>query len=436
MENFYAHLTIYVLTSIFLLSVSLFFYQKSLKYKSLLHSESEKKNFLEREVVLQKSKNDSLESKINDYCANLATLTEREKNAIQRLEEKENEIHTVRAKMHADFELLANKIFDEAKKKITGENKEQISQVLNPLKEDLKNFSKRVEDINASGEGKHAKLEEQIKMLKEMNVSLNKEASNLAKALKNDNKAAGTWGEMILEKILNSCGFEEGREYKTQVFSKNEEGERFFPDVVLFLPQNKHIIIDSKVSLLDYVRYCEAQDEEASHKSLQAFTKSMKSHIDGLSEKKYEELSEFKNPEFVLLFLPIEAAFNLLTTANPEIYKYAFERKIVLVTASTLLATLKTIEYIWRMENQANNSKKIADLGASLYEKIRVFTDKFLGLKKSIDSLSRDYDDSMKSLAEGKGNLISSAEKMRILGVKAKSKIDEKLLEKSNEEQK
>lgn len=351
-------------------------------------------------------------------------LSEADMKLARRVEEEEK----LKAELNAAFENLANRIFDAAGRKITENSGERMAIVLNPLKEDLRGFKARLEELNVDGVRRNTALAEQIKALGQMNERLGREAENLAKALKGDNKVAGNWGEIVLERLLESCGLEKGREFFAQsshsVRDEDAGLKTLRPDIVLTLPDKRCVIIDSKVSLLDYDSYCSAETQEEKKSALDRFVKSVSRHIEGLSQKRYEDIPDLRNPDFVALFMPIEPAYSLLLHANPNIIEKAYADKIVLVTPSTLMGMLRVVEHIWRGDKQQRNAIKIAEAGGKLYDKVKIFLDKFALVGNRISQISAAYADAEKTLSNGSGNIISSAEKLRMLGVKTKSKID------------
>jgi len=359
--------------------------------------------------------------------AEQARLQERASLLQTKLDEHGLEISKVREKMFADFENMSNKLLEGITQKFSSSNKEQIGHVLSPLKEDIAAFKERVEKLNLDSQKSASGLYEQIKNLGDVSVRLGTEAENLTKALKGQNKVAGNWGEMILSKMLDSCGLAEGREYRVQP-SYGEGGARFVPDVVVDLPGGKCIIIDSKVSLLDYERCASAEDSAPHAEAFGAFKNSVKRHIDELSAKNYQALAGMpQNPDFVMMFIPVEPAFIMLLSAEPEILEYAFKKKVMLVAPATLLAALKTVEVVWRTEKQQKSTLEIARLGGQLYDKLKLFSDRFLKIGERIGQLDREYLDAKKTLADGRGSALDTAEKLTELGIKVKKRIDSKL---------
>ena len=337
-----------------------------------LKSKSDKGAIEERQHQLQNT--------INDLKQNLSKLeTEREEirrekdflnteltrknadyeNLQQQNLKRDEELAKQQEQLRKDFELLATKILDEKSEKFTLQNKENIKQILNPLQEKIQVFEKKVEDSQKESISMHSALKEQLLGLKDLNQQMTKEATNLTKALKGDSKMQGNWGELVLERVLEKSGLEKDREYFVQQSFTLEDGSRVMPDVVLHLPDNKKMIIDSKVSITDYNRYINAEDE-TKEMHLKAHLNSIKKHVEQLSAKNYQDLYDIESPDFVLMFIPIEPAFAVAINEDNTLYNKAFEKNIVIVTPSTLLATLRTIDTMWNNEKQQRNAIEIA----------------------------------------------------------------------------
>lgn len=347
---------------------------------------------------------------------------------------RDKELEERQEQLRKDFELLANKILEEKSLKFTEQNKENIKQILNPLQEKIQVFEKKVEDTQKESISMHSALKEQLLGLKDLNLQMTKEATNLTKALKGDSKMQGNWGELVLERVLEKSGLEKDREYFVQQSFKLEDGSRVLPDVVLHLPDNKRMIIDSKVSLTDYERYVNA-DEDVRAKYLKAHVNSIRKHVDQLSDKKYEDLYDIESPDFVLMFIPIEPAFAVVVNEDNSIYNKAFEKNIVIVTPSTLLATLRTIDTMWNNEKQQRNAIEIARQAGALYDKFEGLVKDLTGVGKKLDSAKTDYSSAMNKLVSGKGNLITSVEKLKKMGAKAKKTLPETILKRAEEEE-
>ena len=345
---------------------------------------------------------------------------------------RDEELEERQEQLRKDFELLATKILDEKSEKFTLQNKENIKQILNPLQEKIQVFEKKVEDTQKESISMHSALKEQLLGLKDLNVQMTKEATNLTKALKGDSKMQGNWGELVLERVLEKSGLEKDREYFVQQSFTLEDGSRVLPDVVLNLPDNKKMIIDSKVSLTDYERLVNAEDEDK-ERYLKAHINSINKHVDQLSDKNYQDLYDIESPDFVLMFIPIEPAFAVAINNDNSLYNKAFEKNIVIVTPSTLLATLRTIDTMWNNEKQQRNAIEIARQAGALYDKFEGLVKDLTGVGKKIDAAKTDYSSAMNKLVEGRGNLITSVEKLKKMGAKAKKSLPESILKRAEE---
>ncbi|WP_375240683.1 DNA recombination protein RmuC [Polaribacter sp.] len=350
-----------------------------------------------------------------------------------KLKENKTEVENLQQKFSKEFENLANKILDEKSNKFTVQNKENIQNILNPLQEKIKGFEDKVEKTHKESIDYHAALRQQILGLKELNLQMSKETINLTKALKGDNKVQGNWGELVLERVLEKSGLEKDREYFVQQSFTNDDGKRVLPDVVIHLPNNKKMIIDSKVSLVAYEQYVNEEDESLRQTFLKEHVNSLKRHITQLSDKKYEDIYKIASPDFVLLFIPIEPAFAIALNEDTHLYNKAFDKNIVIVTPSTLLATLRTIDTMWNNEKQQRNALEIARQAGALYDKFEGLLNDLIGIGKKIDDSKREYSNAMNKLVDGRGNLIKSVQKLKEMGAKAKKSIPENLLERSKE---
>ena len=355
------------------------------------------------------------------------------KNLQLKLAEQQKEMEGLQEKFTTQFENLANKIFDEKGKKFADQNKINLGEILNPLREKISDFEKKVELTNTESIKNHSALREQLTNLKELNQQITKEASNLTRALKGDSKAQGNWGEYILESILEKSGLVKGREYFIQESLTSEDGKRLQPDVVIKLPDNKNLIIDSKVSLVAYERFMSADDETERSIQLKQHILSLRQHIKGLSEKNYQTLYSAGSLDFILLFVPIEPAFSASVRYDVEIFNDAFEKNIVIVSPSTLIATLRTISSIWKQEFQNRNTVEIARQATALYEKFRGFTEDLIEMGNQLKRTQSSYEGAMNKLSTGKGNLVSSVEKIRLLGLKPTKTIDQRLVERADD---
>lgn len=331
------------------------------------------------------------------------------------------------------FENLSSKILQRQSAQIDEQHQKGLKALLNPLSEKLKDFEEKVEATHKDSVEKNAELKEQIRSLTELNEVMSTEAKNLTTALKGDNKASGTWGEIVLERILEKSGLEKDREYFVQK-SHNGEMGRQRPDILIQTPDDKYYVIDSKVSLKAYEAFTSADDEEEQKRALKAHSRSIRAHIDGLSKKKYEDLLKVKSPDFVFMFVPIDTAFTTALKYDDKLYEYAFDSNIIIVTPSTLLATLKTIDSLWRNEKQTRNAMEIATEASKMLDKFSDFVADLEKVGQRIDQAKNSYDDSMKKLTEGRGNLISKAKKIEGLGAKANKQISKEILRIANED--
>ena len=372
--------------------------------------------------------------KNQDLSNELTRVNTEYKNLETKLSEQKDELNKLNEKFALEFKNLANEIFEEKSKKFTAQNKVNIQDVLSPLKDKIGEFQKRVEDTNKEGAERSTKLSEQIKHLSELNKQITKEAENLTKALKGDSKTQGNWGEVILERILEKSGLEKGREYHAQASETGEDGKRYQPDVVIMLPEEKHIIVDSKVSLTAYERFTSASDETEKALQLKLHIGSIKSHMKGLSEKNYQNLYGLDGLDFVFLFIPIEPAFMLAVQQEPELFNEAYTKNIVIISPTTLMATLRTIASIWKQEYQSKNALEIARQSGALYDKFVAFTEDLLKVGDNLTTTKKNYDSALNKLVEGKDNLIKKTEKIKKLGAKTSKQFNETLINKSLEE--
>ncbi|MFT5103517.1 MAG: DNA recombination protein RmuC [Candidatus Latescibacterota bacterium] len=355
-------------------------------------------------------------------------------NIEAKLRDQKQELEKLQEKFTKEFENLANKILESKSEKFTKQNKENIDGILKPLQEKIEKFEKKVDESHKESIDRHAMLRQQIIGLKELNEQMSKEATNLTKALKGDSKIQGNWGELVLERVLEKSGLEKDREYFVQTSFTTEEGKRVLPDVVLHLPDNKRMIIDSKVSLVAYERFVNEEDDDLRKGFLKEHIGSLKKHIDQLSEKNYQDIYQIESPDFVLLFVPIEPAFAIAINQDNNIYNWAFEKNIVIVTPTTLLATLRTIDSMWNNQKQQQNAIEIATQAGALYDSFTNLTDELIKVGKQIGTVQGSYENAMKKLT-GKGNLVTRVERLKKLGAKASKTIDEKLLKRADEDE-
>tara|TARA_B100000809_G_scaffold249300_2_gene280492 strand:- start:65597 stop:67027 length:1431 start_codon:yes stop_codon:yes gene_type:complete len=377
-----------------------------------------------------------LRSKNNHLSIEITKIESELNNTYEKLKDNKKEVEQLQEKFTKEFENLANKILDEKSTKFKQQNKESISEILNPLKEKIQSFEKKVDDTNKESIHRNSALNEQIKGLKDLNLQMSKEAINLTKALKGDSKTQGNWGELILERVLEKSGLEKGREYDLEKsFATDEEGKtRLRPDVIINLPDNRKMVVDSKVSLTAYEQYVNTEDEDLRGGFLKEHVNSLQRHVEQLSAKKYEDLHQIESPDFVLLFIPIEPAFAVALNADNQLYNKAFTKNIVIVTPSTLLATLRTIDSMWQNEKQQKNALEIARQAGALYDKFEGLLQDLIKVGNRLKDTKTEYDGAMNKLVNGRGNLITSVEKIKKLGAKAKKALPNTLLERAQEE--
>ena len=372
---------------------------------------------------------ENLRNEQTRLVADKAALTERNQNLVEAIENDRKEIENLQKRLTTEFENIANRIMKERAAEFSVSNEKQLGEVLNPLKDKITSFEKQVKDAYDKELRDKISLKEEVKKLTELNTRVSEEANNLAKALKGDVKKQGNWGEVILERLLETSGLKKGIEYEREVVVEGSEGETLRPDVIVYLPDNKHVIIDSKVSLVAYERLSNAKNDEEYQQFLKAHIESIKSHVKQLSEKNYQLAMGLNTPDFVLLFLPIEASFAAAVQAEQNLFSYAWDRKIVIVSPTTLLVTLLTIASIWKQENQTRNAQEIARLSGALYDKLVGIMADFTKVKENIDRAGSSYDDAMKKMKEGSGNLFSTANKIKKLGAKTAKELPENLIE-------
>jgi DNA recombination protein RmuC len=405
---------------------------ENIQYSAQLEQKLE--NLQELSARLQKLDKEYREVAIEKE--NLNVLLAEQRTAFVKAEEKhteaQGEIEKLNEKFTKEFENLANKILDEKSTKFTDQNKKNIEQILSPLQEKIISFEKRVEDTHKDTIDRQSALKQQILGLKELNQQMSKETSNLTKALKGDSKMRGNWGELVLERVLEKSGLEKGSEYEVQQTIKTEDGRTLFPDVVIHLPGGKKMVIDSKVSLNAYERFINEEDEEMQQRYLKEHVASLKKHVTDLSEKSYHDY-HIESPDFVLLFVPIEPAFAMALNYDGNLYSEAFDKNIVIVTPTTLLATLRTIDTMWQNEKQQKNALDIATAAGALYDKFVGLSEDLIKVGTQMDTVQKTYKSSMNKLTEGSGNLIGRIERLKRLGAKTNKSLNEKLVNRAIE---
>ncbi|MBT3244310.1 MAG: DNA recombination protein RmuC [Bacteroidetes bacterium] len=379
------------------------------------------KNNFEEETIRQEKKIEGINRENLELHKDLVSKNENLLFLKEKLGKQTEEFDKTRKTLQIEFKNLANDILDEKTRKFTEQNSVRLNEILVPFKDQISGFEKRVEDTYQKSLKDQTDLQAELKKLQDLNVKISEEANNLTRALKGDVKKQGNWGEMILERILERSGLNKDEEYTTQESLLTDDGRRIQPDVIIHLPDNKHILVDSKVSLIAYNQYLSTEDTEEQKTHIKEHLGSIKRHVKELSEKNYQNAKGIQSPDFVLLFMPMEASFSIAVKEDPGLFNEAWERHIVIVSPTTLLATLMTIASIWKQENQTKHAVKIAEEGAKLYDKFVSFLDDLDKLGERLDGARRMYDDSMKKLKTGRGNLISKVENLKKMGVRSKS---------------
>jgi len=370
------------------------------------------------ELATLRTERDNLDRRLSD---SIAKFREQE----TRMADQKVEFESLQKRFQTEFENIANKLLKQNSEEFTKVNEKAVGDILSPLKDRIKEFEKKVDETYEKESKQRFALEKEIKTLAELNQQISKEATELTNAMKGQNKLQGNWGEMILEKLLEQSGLRKGVEYTVQAEGlklQDEEGNRFQPDVIINLPENRHLVIDSKVSLLAWNSLTNAETEEKRIQAQLELVKSLKTHITGLYEKHYHNLGGLNSLDFVLMFIPLEGSFSAAMQLEPNLFGFAWDKRIVLVTPTTLMATLKTIASIWKHEHQNQNALEIAKQGGALYDKFVAFYEDMLKIKRNMDLTSKSYDEAMTKL-QGKGGLSSKAQNLKELGVKAAKRL-------------
>jgi len=404
-------------------------------------SEAEKQNsalistnqHIKQEKELLQKANADLQNQIVEFANKLATAEANNKNMNERLETQRSELEQLQARFKDEFSVLANKILEEKTQKFTEQNKINLDGILNPLKEKIKDFEDKVEKVYNTEAAERNMLKGEIKQLMSLNQQMQVDAQNLTKALKGDTKTQGNWGEFILESILEKSGLTKNREYFSQASMNDEEGKRQQPDILIKLPDGKSLILDSKVSLVAYEKYVSAQDEVSRQAAAKEHIQSVRQHIKGLSEKKYQTLYEIKSLDFVLLFMPIEPAFALAVQLENTLFNDAYEKNIIIVSPTTLFATLRTVANIWRYEYQNKNAIEIAKKAGDMHDKFVNFVTDLTLIGNKLNEAQKTYFESMKKLYTGTGNLVKRREDIKSLGVKVSKDLPQSLIDRIEE---
>lgn len=385
---------------------------------------------LSAEIQAKQVQNDKIAEELQALKIHMSEFKEKYRSLEEKEKALKEEIENIGLKFGNQFELLANRILEEKSEKFTKANADNIKQILEPLGLDIKNFKQKVEEVYDKESKERFSLKNEINKLNELNIKLSDEANNLTKALKGDAKTQGDWGEIILESILEKSGLTRGREYIIQDSYRDAEGKLYRPDVIIALPDNRKIVIDSKVSLTAYERYVAAESESERETFLNKHVKSIYGHIDILSKKNYQDLLGESSLDFVLMFVPIEPAHMTAMYHDMELWQYAYSKGIVMVSPTNLLSSMKLISDLWQREKQNKNALDIAERSGALYDKFVSFTDSLRDVGMYIQRSQKSYDEAINQLSEGRGNIISQIEKMKSLGAKAKKDMPEKLLQK------
>jgi DNA recombination protein RmuC len=373
------------------------------------------------------------EQQLNTLTAQVATLTMQLTQERNQSNEKLALLQSAREELTHQFKSLANDILEEKSKRFSEQNQQSLGQLLDPLKTKLQEFQGRVEQVYVQEGKDRSALAEQVRQLMELNKTVSQEANNLTKALKGSNKTQGNWGELVLERVLEGSGLRKGEEYDVQESHTLEDGRRLQPDVVVHLPDDRHLIIDAKATLVAYEDYANAEDEKHRDAALKRHLDSVRSHIKGLSDKNYQDLYGLKSLDFVLMFIPIEPAFMLAVTHDRELFMDAWNKNVLLVSPSTLLFVVRTVANLWRQEAQTRNAQDIAKRGAELYDKLAGFVEDMESLGTRLNQAQKDYDGAINKLSTGRGNLIRQAEMLKKLGVKPSKNLPAPMVEIAND---
>ena len=399
-----------------------------------LAREQQKQGHLEQVQQLVEQRDGELSDirqQLGDKHSQVAELTTRLEEQRQQADEKLQLLNDARTTLSQQFKTLAQEIFDEKGRRFSEQSGEQLHQVLNPFREQLHDFKKKVDDVYVNDVRERASLKQEIDSLHQLNLQMNREAVNLTRALKGDKKIQGNWGELVLERVLEQSGLRSGIEYDAQGAFRDADSRLLKPDVIVHLPESKDVVIDSKVSLIAYEHYCNEEVADLQARALKEHVQAVRQHITTLSDKDYTSLKGVRSLDFVLMFMPIEAAFMAAFQADDALFNHAFERRIVVVSPTTLLATLRTIENIWRYERQNQNTQAIAERAGAIYDKLRGFVEDMEKLGVQLATIDSTYAAAMTKLTQGRGNLISQASRFVDLGVKVRKTLPKGVLERS-----
>ena len=373
------------------------------------------------------------EKQVNTLNAQIATLSTQLQQERQQSIEKLALLQSARDELSSQFKNLANEILEEKSKRFSEQNQQSLGQLLEPLKSRLQEFQGKVEQVYVQEGKDRSALAEQVRQLMELNKTVSQEANNLTKALKGSNKTQGNWGELILERVLETAGLRKGEEFDVQESHTTGDGKRLQPDVVLHLPEDRHLVIDAKATLVAYEDYASAEDDKHRDTALKRHLDAVRAHIKGLSDKNYQDLYGLKSLDFVLMFIPIEPAFMLAVTHDRDLFMDAWNKNVLLVSPSTLLFVVRTVASLWRQEAQNRNAQDIAKRGAELYDKLAGFVEDMESLGNRLTQAQKDYDGAISKLSTGRGNLIRQAEMLKKLGVKPNKALPTPMVEQANE---
>ena len=397
--------------------------------QSRLEQAAEQHHRLESELLAARAQQDQLREENRQVSESQVRVEERSREALRAADEKIELLKAAREQMTSEFNNLANRIFEEKTERLLQTNKSSLETTLNPLKTQLSEFRKKVEDVYDKETRDRVSLRVELEQLKNLNTQLSQDAINLTRALKGDKKTQGNWGEVVLERVLEQSGLRKGSEYETQVSLQAPDGSRRLPDVIIRLPDNKDVVVDSKVSLVDYEQYVNADSEVEKEAALQRHVSAIANHISGLSIKAYEKLEGIRSLDFVLLFIPIESAFIAAFDADPELFKRAYDKQVVVVSPTTLLATLRTIQTIWRYEHQNRNAEKIAAQAGGIYDQFALVVESLDEVGRNIDKAKDSFDQTHKRISTGRGNLVRRVQQLKELGARTKKKLSASVTE-------
>ncbi len=403
--------------------------QELINLNSELRIKDDRLNLLNDNLVEIKKKLSEKEEQLIIHQKSLVAKDSDLKHLNERLAENKKEVEELQAKFKLEFENLANKIFEEKSGKFTEQNRKNLDQILNPLKDRIQQFEQKVEETHKKDIADRASIQERIKNLIETSNQISEDAKNLTKALKGDSKTQGNWGELILENILERSGLVKEREYFVQQSFKDESGNRFQPDVIVKYPGDRSVVIDSKVSLTAYERFVSSEDPDEQEKILNEHLISLKNHIKELGEKNYQDLYQLKSLDFVMMFVPIEPSYLVAIQKDPDLWNFAYEKRILLISPTNLIAALKMIASMWRQEYQSQNVLEIARQSGALYDKFVGFISDMQDIGNKLDSTRKTYESAMNKISTGRGNLVTTAQKIKELGAKTKKELPKDLFE-------